>query len=100
MSTAIATPQATFAGQFLHNDLYEMAAAYLFHIVCNHPFVDGNKRAGAASAIVFLSMNDIEIEADEDGLVAITIAAATGQADKPAIAHFFRKHAIPEGKSG
>src|SRR5687768_12741314 len=66
LQSAVAQPQATFAGQFLHADLAEMAAAYLFHIVQNHPFLDGNKRVGAVSAIVFLKMNDHEIEATND----------------------------------
>lgn len=61
----------------MHADLVEMAAAYLFHIVRNQPFVDGNKRAGAASAIVFLAMNGVEINADQDGLVGITLAVAS-----------------------
>ncbi|MCK4659796.1 MAG: type II toxin-antitoxin system death-on-curing family toxin [Phycisphaerae bacterium] len=54
--SAIAMPQASIGGEFLHHDLFEMAAAYLFHIVQNHPFVDGNKRTGAAVALVFLDM--------------------------------------------
>lgn len=65
LHSAIAMPQASFGGEFLHRDLIEMATAYLFHIVQNHPFFDGNKRTGAAEAIVFLAMNGIEIEADE-----------------------------------
>jgi len=70
-----------------------MAAAYLFHIVQNHPFIDGNKRTGAAAAIIFLDMNGVEIEADEEGLVDLTLRVATGQAGKPDIAEFFRSHA-------
>lgn len=93
LQSAIAMPQSAFGGQYLHADLFEMAAAYLFHIVKNHPFLDGNKRAGAAAAIVFLAMNDVQVEADEDALVAITLAVATGEADKPAAAAFFRAHA-------
>jgi death-on-curing protein len=50
LHSAIAMPQASFGGQFLHQDLFEMAAAYLYHIVQNHAFVDGNKRTGAAAA--------------------------------------------------
>lgn len=53
LQSALAQPQAAFAGQFLHADLIEMAAAYLFHITQNHPFVDGNKRTGTAAALVF-----------------------------------------------
>jgi len=91
--SAIAMPQASFGGKSLHADLFEMAAAYLYHIVQNHPFLDGNKRAGAAAAIVFLAIHDIEIEADEDGLVAITLRAARGEAGKAEIAEFFRSRA-------
>lgn len=51
LESALAMPQASFDGQYLHADLFEMAAAYLYHIVQNHPFVDGNKRTGAASRL-------------------------------------------------
>jgi death-on-curing protein len=95
LQSAIAQPQAGFGGQYLHEYLFDKAAAYLFHLVQNHPFVDGNKRIGAASAIVFLSMNDIEIEADEDGLVDLTLATAQGQRTKEQIAAFFRERAMP-----
>ncbi len=67
-----------------------MAAAYLYHIVQNHAFLDGNKRTGAAAAIVFLAINDVQIENDEQGLVDLTLSVATGQAGKPQIAAFFR----------
>lgn len=49
LEAAVAMPQASFDGQLLHGDLFEMAAAYLYHLVQNHPFVDGNKRAGTAA---------------------------------------------------
>jgi death on curing protein len=91
LHSAIAMPQASFGGQFLHKDLYEMAAAYLYHIVQNHPFLDGNKRVGAAVAIIFLAINDVTIEADEGGLVDLTLAVAQGKAGKREIAEFFLK---------
>ncbi len=91
LHSAIAMPQASFGGHSLHEDLFEMAAAYLYHIVQNHPFIDGNKRTGAATAIIFLAMNDIEIEADEDGLVELTLAVAKGEIGKSQIAEYFRK---------
>ncbi len=93
LHSAIAMPQASFGGQFLHKDLFEMAAAYLYHIVQNHAFLDGNKRAGAATAIVFLAMNDVELQADEDALVELTLAVAKGEAGKGEIAEFFRRMA-------
>lgn len=58
LHSALAMPQASFGGQYLHADLFEMAAAYLYHIAQNHPFLDGNKRTGAASAIIVLAMNE------------------------------------------
>jgi death-on-curing protein len=91
LRSAIAMPQASFGSEFLHKDLFEMAAAYLFHIVQNHPFIDGNKRTGTAAAIIFLDMNGVEIEADEEGLVALTLRVACGQAGKNEIAEFFRR---------
>jgi len=97
LHSAIAMPQASFGGKFLHKDLFEMAAAYLYHLVQNHPFLDGNKRTGAASAIIFLAMNQVELDADEDGLVALTLAVAEGQAGKDSIARFFRSKMLAGG---
>ena len=93
LQAAIAMLQVAFGGMPLHSDLFEMAAAYLFHIVLNHPFVDGNKRVGAACAIVFVAMNDIQIEADNDGLARLTIGVARGEVSKMEIAEFFRQRA-------
>ena len=90
LQSALAMPQASFGGKFLNADLIEMAAAYLYHLVQNHAFIDGNKRVGAATAIIFLAMNDIEIESDEDGLVELTLAVAKGEVGKQEIAEFFR----------
>jgi hypothetical protein len=52
LGSAVARPQTSFSGAFVNDGLFAMAAAYLFHIVSNHPFVDGNKRAGLLSAVV------------------------------------------------
>ncbi len=90
LQSAVAMPQMAYGGESLHADIFEMAAAYLYHIVQNHPFLDGNKRTGAAAAIIFLAMNDIQIEADEDGLVDLTLSVARGESGKPEIARFFR----------
>jgi death-on-curing protein len=69
-----------------------MAAAYLYHIVQNHPFIDGNKRTGAMAAFVFLKLNGSTLDADESAFELLVLKAAQGQTDKPAIAEFFRKH--------
>jgi death-on-curing protein len=100
LHSAIAMPQASFGGSSLHGDVFEMAAAYLYHIVQNHPFLDGNKRTGAASAIIFLDMNGIQIEADEEGLVELTLRVASGKAGKQEAAEFFRTAARHVGGAG
>lgn len=93
LDSAVAQPQASFGGEHLHKDLFEMAAAYLYHLVQNHPFLDGNKRTGAVAALVFLDLNGIEIDAPKGSLYDLAMAVATGQAGKAEIAEFFRAHA-------
>jgi len=88
--SALATPQAGFGGEYMHRDLFEMAAAYLFLIVKNHPFVDGNKRVGAVAARLFLLLNGVVIEMDEDAIYTLIIATAEGRATKAQIAEAFR----------
>jgi death-on-curing protein len=95
LSSALAMPMASFAGQFLHTDLYEMAAAYLFHLVKNHPFLDGNKRVGAAAVNVFMFMNAIRFGPDEDKYTNLVLRVATGEANKAAIAEFLRANCRP-----
>jgi len=92
LESAVAAPQSGFGGHYLHGDLCEMAAAYLFQLVQNHPFLDGNKRVGAATALVFLTMNGVETKMANQALVDMVLTVAKGKMDKPAIAKFFRKH--------
>mgnify|MGYP001191833144 CR=1 FL=1 len=93
LTSAVDTPLAMFDGKYLHGDLFDMAAAYLFHIVLNHPFVDGNKRTGTAAALVFPDLNGIEMNAGDDEIVAMVLAVAQGRGDKKAVAAFLRVHA-------
>jgi death on curing protein len=86
LESAVAQPQASFGGEFTHDGLFAMAAAYLFHIVSNHPFVDGNKRAGLLSAVVFLDVNGLSIARPSDALYELTMAVAEGRMDKVAVA--------------
>jgi death on curing protein len=53
LESAVAQPQAGFGGKYVHESIFDMAAAYAFHIAENQPFVDGNKRAALASALCF-----------------------------------------------
>ena len=94
LESAIALPQATFGKTFLHAFPFEMAAAYMFHIVQNHPFVDGNKRTGAVAALLFLELNDIVIDAPAGSIYEKTIAVANGRADKQEISLFVARIAV------
>ena len=93
LQSALAQPQAAFGGQLLHGTLFEMAAAYLFHLVNNHPFVDGNKRVGTAAALVFLEMNDVEVTVAEEELATFVLEVAQGMKDKFKITNFLRQNA-------
>ena len=95
LQSAIAMPAAAFGGQFLHCDLCQMAAAYLFHLVQNHPFIDGNNRVGAVAAYVFLALNDVRPTADNDTYADLVLTVARGETPKSAVAEFFRANTIP-----
>lgn len=91
LESAIGNAEATFEGRLLHESLHEIAAAYLYGICRNHPFVDGNKRTAIATALVFLDMNGIEIAATEDDLYDLVIGVAEGKVSKAAAAVFFER---------
>jgi death-on-curing protein len=92
LSSALGSVSATFGGQFLHESLFEMAGAYLFHLARNHPFIDGNKRVALASALIFLWMNDVEVEASEDELTDLVFGVAEGRISKAEVAVFLQSH--------
>ena len=94
LQSALAMPQASFGGEWLHRDLYEMAAAYAFHLCQNHPFVDGNKRTALACALVFLELNGISIEDPEGRLYEALMDIASGSMEKLGLADLLR--ALPQ----
>lgn len=91
LSSAIALPHASFHGEYLHNDIYEMAAAYAFHIGKNHPFVDGNKRTTMVSTLVFLELNGISISDPRGKLYDAMLELSTGTLKKSEFASVLRK---------
>lgn len=93
LESALAMPRARFDDEPLHATLFEQAAAYLFHLVKNHPFVDGNKRVGLAVCLAFLRLSGTRIEATDDELVALVLGVAGGTTSKAEIAVFLRGHA-------
>ena len=93
LQSALAMPEASFDGEYLHPSIHEMAAAYLFHIVKNHPFLDGNKRTGTAAALVCFEMDGVAINSEADDLVDLVVGVAEGRIQKSGGAEFFRCHA-------
>ncbi len=90
LSSAVAMPYATFSGEYLHRDIYEMAAAYAFHICQNHAFIDGNKRTALASSLVFLELNGISIADPEEKLYEALMNIASGKLSKESFAEILR----------
>ena len=88
LESAIAAPQATFGGESVFSDPIEIAAAYLFYLCRNHPFVDGNKRIGHAAMETTLVLNGIELTATIDAAEAVVLAVASGELDREAFSRW------------
>jgi death-on-curing protein len=82
LESAVAAPQAAFGGKSPYTDLAEVAAAYLFYICKNHPFIDGNKRAALGACIVFLRLNGVEPNADGPEWEELTLSVAASNIDR------------------
>jgi death on curing protein len=91
LSAAVMMPQQGFGGAYLHEDLAAMAAAYLYHISKNHPFLDGNKRAALAAALTFLIANGVTSLPTENDAAETTLAVAAGQMSKDELTLWFRR---------
>ena len=89
--SAIEMPKAMMFGEYLHESLYDKAAAYLFHIVCNHAFLDGNKRTGAAVTLIFLKQNEGKIKYNIPDFEEIVCKVAQSQMKKNQISAFLEK---------
>ena len=92
LKSAIGMPSSTFSGEYLHSTIPEMAAAYLFHLVENHPFLDGNKRVGAMAALVFLDLNGYEFDATDEQFTNLVMRVASGKMLKSEVVLFFQQH--------
>ena len=90
LESAVMIPQQSYQGAFLHKDLASMAAAYLFHLARNHPFVDGNKRAAALSALVFLDSNGVIRLPEPHLMEQAVIAVAGGSMSKQQLTRWMR----------
>jgi death on curing protein len=96
LESALAQPQAGFGGQYLHEDLFAMAAAYLFHLANNHPFADGNKRTALGAAVLFLAANGYElIETRPGELADLVLEMVAEHRDKAWMAEQLRQRSHP-----
>ena len=91
LESAVAAPQASVGGQSPFKGLAEVAAAYLFYLSRNHPFIDGNKRAALGACIVFLRLNGVEPKADGPEWEELTLAVAAGGIDRAEAARRLRR---------
>lgn len=87
--SALEMPKTAMFGVDLHPTVYHKAAAYLFHIACNHPFYDGNKRAAGFSAVVFLDINGVDTTFSDKEYERLIIGVAKGESNKEEIVSFF-----------
>ena len=93
LQSALGSTEATFDGVFLHETIFAMAATYLYGICRNHPFIDGNKRTAVATALTFLELNGVEVDADEDAFYDLVIGVAEGRVSKASVTVFLEAHA-------
>ncbi|TVR30704.1 MAG: type II toxin-antitoxin system death-on-curing family toxin [Balneolaceae bacterium] len=92
LESALAQPEASFGGEYVHKDIFEMAAAYGFHICKNHPFIDGNKRTALIAMYTFLYVNGWQLKADKKVLYATIMELASGNLTKEELTDFLKKH--------
>ena len=85
--------------QYADPDIFELAAAYLFGIVKNHPFIDGNKRTGYLAADVFLALNGWSVEAGQEEIISFVLAVASGDIDETGAAMFFKDFCVSANPS-
>jgi len=91
LESAVHAPQATFAGEWLVGDVFDMAATYMFHIARNHAFVDGNKRTALLSALVFLGLNGHVLDRDDQRLDDAVLAVAKSDMNRHDVASVLRE---------
>ena len=91
LDAALHMPRAQFGGEFLHTTIFEMAAAYGFHLCQNHPFLDGNKRAAGMAMFTFLQLNGLEPGASEPDYYAVMMSIAGGQMSKEQLANWLQE---------
>ena len=82
LESAVAAPQATFGGKAIYASLTEIAAAYLYYLCRNHPFIDGNKRTALGACLVFLRLNGVETKPDGPEWEELVLDVAASRIDR------------------
>jgi death-on-curing protein len=95
IESAVARPAMTFDGEDLYPDLPTKAAALMHSLVANHPFVDGNKRAGIAAAELMVVLNGYALAATNSELEDLTLKTARGEMDVGRIGIWFGQRTTP-----
>ena len=90
LDAALHMPQAQFGGEYLHSTIFQMAAAYGFHLCQNHPFLDGNKRTAGMAMFTFLQLNKLEPIATESDYYITMMSVADGNMSKEQLADWLR----------
>ena len=93
LDSALARPENIHAYE-PEADMFRLAAAYCTGVVKNHPFVDGNKRTGALSTVVFLALNGIDVELQEPMIVTMIVGLAAGEVAESELADWLRASAV------
>lgn len=99
LESAIAAPQATYGGESVFADEVEIAAAYLFYLCRNHPFVDGNKRVALTASLVFARLNGMTPDPDGPAWEALVLDVAASRIDRDATTSRLRKLVRPAKRS-
>jgi death-on-curing protein len=94
LESALAQPHMTFGGEDLYLTIVEKAAALGFSLIRDHPFVDGNKRAGHAAMEVFLILNGHEIDASVDEQEQVILQLASGELERKAFTEWLHVHVL------
>lgn len=90
--SALAQPEATFGGEYVHSTIFDKAAAYGYHICKNHPFYDGNKRTALLAMLIFLDVNGWTLKTDKKLLYAAIVELASGNLEKEELSTFLENH--------
>ena len=92
LESALAAPFQTFGGEPVYPSLQAKAAQLGFGLVCNHPFVDGNKRVGAHVMLVFLAVNGVDLHYEQQELIDIILSVASDKTDRHGLLQWSLDH--------